>query len=120
MANKPTVAFVLSLIGGILILLVALVFAAVLLVVGTAFLFLGRGTGASIAIGYGVGGLLIGILIIAFAGLLLRHPRNHVGYGIAIVVLSLVSIVVGAGFYLGLILAFVGGILAIVYQPGRG
>ena len=49
-------------------------------------------------------------------------PESHKGIGVAIIVFSFLSILGGAGFILGLVLALIGGILAVVtqYEEGPG
>ena len=119
MANKPTAAFVLGLIGGILVLLVA---AYVLYVISVV---------TSIASGYGISvggffgavtwyfylGLVMGLLMIVSAVMLYAKPQQHVIWGVLLLVFSLVSIISGGGFVIGLILGLVGGILGIVFKP---
>jgi hypothetical protein len=54
---------------------------------------------------------VLGPAVIALAALATSRPRNARGAGSAIVVLGLLSVVTGGGFYVGWILAVVGGIL---------
>ena len=108
--SYPSTAYLLSLIGGIFIILVGLVVAAV----GAAITFMIAGLGGL----YGLVGVISGAIIIYGAVQLKAHPYQHGTWGIVILVFSLVSWV-GAfgGFFLGFILAFIGGILALVWSP---
>jgi hypothetical protein len=46
------------------------------------------------------------------------HPGNHTMYGALIVVLAIVSwITAFGGFFIGFLLALIGGILALTYKP---
>jgi len=120
--NKPTAAYIVSLLGGI-IGLIASIF--VMVVWGILAWF----TASAIDYGYGYGYdytpdvsgffliwtalgvwmLITSILIIVFARKLNANPMQHSKYGVYIIVLS----IIGVGGLLGLI----GGILALVYKP---
>jgi hypothetical protein len=122
--NKPTAAYIVSLIGGI-IGLIASIF--VTLVMGVLAWF----TTASIDYGYGyeygydfmpelsalilvyiafgIWMLITSILVIVFARRLNANPMQHTKYGLLIIIFS----IIGVGGLLGLI----GGILALVYKP---
>src|SRR3989454_12058676 len=115
MAEKPTAAFVLSLIGGIFILLGAIVVMALASVIGS-FMVLGGGDPNIVYI-YGVVGLIFAILVLVGAVMLWMKPQSHVAAGVIILLFSLFSIISTGGFFIGLILGIVGGILAIVWKP---
>ncbi len=108
----PNAAYILSLIGGIIILLVGLLVAAV----GAAFTFMIGGLGGL----FGLLGIVWGIIIIYGAMQLRSNPSQHVTWGIIIIVFSFISWI-GAfgGFFFGFILALVGGILALIWSPPR-
>ena len=103
MANeKPTGAFLFSLIGGAFVLLGGLV--------------------VTVAMGgwdpMGPVGVLWGVLMIASAVKLNSNPDKHRAYGALIVVLSLVSWYGSiGGLVLGFIFGLPGGILAITWTP---
>ena len=61
--------------------------------------------------------LFFGLIILYFAMKLKSNPRSAKAYGILILVFALISFIGGGGFYIGAILALVGGILAIVWNP---
>jgi Family of unknown function (DUF6114) len=107
--QTPTAGAILSLVGGIFILLGGLLIAAI----GAVFSFiLGGLTGLFFV------GLLLGILIIVLSVLMFVAPRLKVAWGALVIVLAIVSIPFAAlgGFVLGFILCLVGGILAIVHK----
>jgi len=132
--EKPGTAFVLSLIGGIFILLG-----------GGAMTMLGSwmgnygygmmggyggwggrmgpGFGMMGGLGYGFGflgvlGLIFGLIVIISALMLNNKPEQHSTWGILIIVFSVLSIFGSAmgGFGIGLILGVIGGILAVTWK----
>ncbi len=108
--EKPTAAFVLSLIGGIFILLVGIFLG----VVGLALTLPFGGFGAA----FGILGILWGVLIIIGAAMMENHPEQSTTWGVLVLVISIVSWY-GAlgGFFIGFLLAFIGGILGIAWHP---
>lgn len=118
MAEKPTAAFVLSLIGGIFILLVGALIAAVFATLGGLLGGFGLGDfGMGMAL-LGTVGLIVGLIIIVAAAMLYMRPQQHVIWGVLILILAIVSIPFAfGGFIIGFILALVGGILGIVFKP---
>lgn len=107
--GRPTAAFVLSLIGGILILIDGIATTIV-----RAIYFTGPRDLLAVfaAIGYAQS-----MVVLASAILLLWMPNRHGFLGGMIVAFSLFSLLVGAGFILGLILGLTGGLLAIYWRP---
>lgn len=70
---------------------------------------------------FGVVGIILGIGIIASSEMLRRNPREHGTWGAIIIVLSVFSIFGGmGGMGIGLILGIIGGILAIQWSPRQG
>jgi hypothetical protein len=114
--EKPTAAFVLSLIGGILILIngiVALIMAAIL---GTAMALIGFEALAGIILAISAWAFICGIIVLVGAILLYGNPvRYKTTSGILIIVFSILSL--GGGWVIGFILGLVGGILALVWKP---
>ncbi|MCW4011171.1 MAG: DUF6114 domain-containing protein [Candidatus Bathyarchaeota archaeon] len=110
--SYPNTAYILSLIGGIFIILAGIF----LSVVGAVFtLFLG-GAGA-IA---GLLGIVWGVIILVAAFNLRSNPSQHVTWGVIILVFSLISWWGAAGgFFIGFLLALIGGIFAIIWSPPR-
>src|SRR5256712_4391617 len=109
-AEKPTAAFVLSLLAGIFILLGGALLAAI----GAAiFAFV-----PAVGLVFGVVGLVFGILVLVGAVMLYTHPDQHVTWGVIILVFSILSIFTAlGGFLIGLILGIIGGALAIAWKP---
>lgn len=117
MSEKPTAAFVLSLIGGILILLDGLWVAFITSAIGAAMpMFFSFGLGLALAIG--ILGIIFGLIII-YGSFQINsgEPGKVRTWGIVVLILSIISIITGGGFILGLILGLIGGILALVWKP---
>lgn len=131
MSEKPTAAFVLSLISGILVILTALI---MFLVVGLLSLIFGELSeslpgfpgipypleliGAWIAI-IGVVGLIFGVLILVGAVMIHSGEPKKVKTGsILVLIFSILSLfTVGGGFFIGFILGLIGGILGLTWKP---
>lgn len=107
--EKPTAAFVLSLIAAIFILLNGIFIA----VIGAMFFAFFPGVAILIA----AIGLIFGIIVLVGAILLWTNPNTHVAGGILVLLFSIFSLVIGGGFIIGFILGLVGGILGIVWKP---
>jgi hypothetical protein len=108
MSEKPTTAFIISLLGGIFIMLGGLVWAAV---------------GTLLAVFLGLGFLLyaflaFGIVILVGAVMINSNPRSVHTWGIVILLLGIFSLV-GITTTFGGILAIVGGALALSWKPTR-
>ncbi len=119
MSEKPTGAFVLGLIGGIFILLNAMVwfvFAGILAFI-VSFLPIVPFDPATAA--YLIAGLalLCAIVVIAGSVMIFAMPNQHVIGGILVLLFSIVSLITLGGFFIGFILGLVGGILGIVWKP---
>ncbi len=113
----PSTAFVLSLIGGIFIILGGIV-SAVIAAVFTSLTF-GLIPGASaILIALSVVGLIFGLIVLYGAIMLRSHPESAKTWGVIILVMSLLSWIGGwGGLFIGFLLGLIGGILAIVWHP---
>jgi len=127
--ERPTTAYILSLIGGIMILVGGLSTVAMMgmwqwgmmhgwsgrfgpavidkwAFIPTTFTFLG------------LFGALCGIIVIVGAAMLNSRPEDHFRWGTLILIFSVLSIFGGmGGFLVGLILGVVGGALAISWKP---
>jgi hypothetical protein len=106
MADKPTAAFVLSLIGGIF-----MIFGGIALTIGFSFVF--GGVGAVI----GVVGVVMALIVLLGAVMLYQKPQSHTMWGVIILILSIIALPNAWGFGIGSLLAFIGAILALVYKP---
>lgn len=105
----PEAAFVLSLIGGILILLNGLLISSV---------------GSIIAIHHRAGialvviGLVFGVMVLIGATMM-RDPQKVKVGSILVLVFSILSLPIGGGFLIGSLLAIIGGILGLTWTPPR-
>jgi hypothetical protein len=134
--EKPAVAFILSLVGGIFILLGGGVMSMMGSYSGSygfgMMRMMGRyGYGGMMRCGYGpsfgmmgigtfgILGLIFGVIVIVSALMLNSKPEQHSTWGILIVLFSVLSIFGSAmgGFGIGLILGLIGGVLAITWKP---
>lgn len=107
---RPVASFVFSLIAGIIILLVGFIIALAGAVVT---LHIG-GIGGI----FGTFGVLWGIIIIISAIMIYNRPQQHALWGTLVLVFSLISIFGSlGGFFIGLILGLVGGVLGIIWSP---
>jgi len=110
--EAPTLAFFAVFLGSILIVAAGLV----ILAGGSGVLPAGWTPGAA-STQLGGLGVTLGCALLA-AGFLLHENRSyHRGIGLAIVVLSVASVLGGAGFWGGLALGVVGGLVAMLRPP---
>ena len=108
--EKPTAAFVLSLIGAIFILIGGLVVAAA----GAIVAELGFAAGAVLA---GLA-LICGIVVLISAIMLYVRPEQKVAWGVITIIFSIASLFFClGGFIIGMILGIVGGALGIAWKP---
>src|SRR5207244_10929327 len=114
MAEKPTAAFVLALIGGIFILLGAIVVMALASVIGSLMLI--GGGDSNLAFLYGVVGLILAMLVLVGAVMLWMKPQQHVMWGVVVLLFSLFSIITTGGVFIGLILGLIGVILGFAWK----
>jgi len=127
--EKPTAAFLLSLVGGIFILLGG----GVMSMFGPfgfggmmggyrgmmGYRYSGYGMMGALGFGmFGILGLIFGVIVIISAFMLNSKPQRST-WGTLIVIFSVLSIFGSAmgGFGIGLILGLIGGILAITWKP---
>lgn len=107
----PTAALIVSLLAATLVLLDG----AALLLAGGALSTAGFYDAAGLASLLGVAGLLFGFVLLGLAIQLYREPMSSGWCGVGILVVSLLALVSGGGFFLGTVLGVIGGILAIVF-----
>ncbi|MGI0155875.1 MAG: DUF6114 domain-containing protein, partial [Thermoplasmata archaeon] len=113
---KPTAAFVLSLIGGVLILLGGA--SELWLTVAHRGAFFAPPYSDGLVV-LGLAGIALGSIVVASSALLFLYPHDHVVYGVLILVLSVLSVISYAGYLVGLVRGVVGGALAIAWAPVR-
>ena len=109
--RTPTAAAVLTIVGGLFIVLGGLLEA----VFGALVALVLPKLGALLILG----GLIVGALTVLMGLLLFALPRLKLVWGtitIALAFLSLVFAFLG-GFFIGFLLALVGGVLAVTYRP---
>jgi hypothetical protein len=107
MSEKPTTAFILSLIGGILVLLGGLIWAAV----GTLLAFFFAGLGFLLW-----AFLIFGIIIIIGVVMINSNPSSAHSWGVVILILGVLSLF-GVVKALGGILAIIDGAFALTWKP---
>lgn len=110
MANKPTAAFVLLLIGGIFVLLEGL---ALSVIGALATLIIASGIGALT----GILGIITGIVMIVSALMINTTDKSKIKtWSIIGLVVSIVSLLGGGGVILGFLLGLIGAILGLTYK----
>jgi len=124
MAEKPTAAFILSLIGAVLIIINAMIIAVFTTVAGAILSIVGRTLGAFLGrLGgfiflMGIVGVVIGIIILVGAFMINSEDKTRITTGsIIVIVFSVISFLIGGGFIMGSILCIVGGILGLTWSP---
>ena len=124
--ERPTAAFLLSLVGGIFILVGGAMSMFGLFGFGGMMWgfrgMMGYRYGMMGGLGFGVFGILgliFGAIVIISAFMLNSKPHEHSTWGTVIVIFSVLSIFGSAmgGFGVGLILGIIGGILGITWKP---
>jgi len=123
LGEKPTAAFVLSLIAGVLILLGGIV-GAILGLIGGAMVGMVPGFGwlGGLIVALGFLGLIFGIIVIFGAVMINSGKRDKVKTGsIIVLIFSILSLFVGGtgGFVIGFILGLVGSILGLTWKPSE-
>ncbi len=115
--SYPSTAYILSLIGGIFIALSGLITMVAAAILASVAFDVGVPGVGGLLIAFGLIGLILGILVL-YGALQLKHrPETAKTWGLLIIVFSLISYIGGGGFFLGLVLGLVGGILALVWTP---
>jgi hypothetical protein len=130
--SSYNVAFILSLIGGILILIGGFASSMWFMLGGSNFWGMMDGNGGMMRgwrmmDGYGfpfgfMGGfsfvaLVSGIFVIIGAVMLNARPTEHMTWGVVVLVFSIISFVGMGGFVLGALLGIAGGALALSWRP---
>ena len=128
--GRPVTAFILSLIGGVLMLANG---AMMFMFWGTGYGWMMRGFGGmmggyqgmmgSLGVPFGfmqglmLVGLTSGIIVIVSAVMLDARPMEHFAWGVIILIFSMISFVGMGGFIVGAILGIIGGAFAISWRP---
>ena len=112
--ERPDVPFLLSVLGGVFIALVG----GVEVYEGSMSFPAPFGNGGATYVAFGALGCGLGVLVIILGSLLLVRPEMRVTIGIAITVLSVLSVMsFYGGFVVGLGLGVFGGVTAIAWRP---
>ncbi|HKZ99276.1 MAG TPA: DUF6114 domain-containing protein [Thermoplasmata archaeon] len=104
------------LLGGITLLFVGAILAALLGAFVGSFSFLGPDP-IAIVNTMGILGVVFGLIDMALGIVMFVKPGLSKVLGAVVLVVSLVSIIALGGFFLGLILGVVGGILGLLWKP---
>lgn len=127
--SMHTAAFVLSLIGGIVII-AGSVIEVFLSAYGSPYgTYYGMGPGMMRGFGFGYGSgwmwglglvaLVCGVLVLIGAIMLNAHRQEHVSWGIVVLVFSIASFIGMGGYFIGAILGVAGGAIALSYRTTR-
>jgi hypothetical protein len=108
-SDRPGAAYIISLIGGIFVILGGVIIA----VLGAAFTFMLGGIGGI----FGVLGVGWGILIIVFASRLNSDPGSHSTSGALIIVFSVLSFLGTGGFIVGAVIGIITGVMILRWKP---
>jgi hypothetical protein len=126
-AGKPSIGFILSLVGGILIF-VSSAISTIWFAVGSSPFgygdFWGMMTGFhsmmgfnnDYLLGFSVLGLVCGVIVVIGSFLLNLRPLEHVSWGVIVLVFSAVSLVSMGGWFVGAALGIAGGAFAIAWR----
>jgi hypothetical protein len=117
MADKPTAAMVLSLIGGLFVIFggAALAFAGSLI---GSFNLTGAASASQTVLALGIVGVIMGLIMVVGGFMLYSKPTTAKMWGVIVLVLSIISWVTAlGGFFIGFLLGLIGGILALTFKP---
>jgi hypothetical protein len=121
MAEKPTTVFLLSLVGGILTLIVALLILVGGMIACTCYCGYSRplsGTAVGIVIAIGVLHLIFAILmIVGDIQINKGEPGKVKTWSIIVLIISVIGLITGTGFFIGTLLGLIGGILGLIRKP---
>ena len=128
--KRPVTSFILSLIGGLIILIDGILVSIYYLSGGVFYggfwdgmmggwhgMMGGFGLSHGYMAGFSLVGLVCGIIVVIGAVMLNIQPADHTSWGIVILVFSTVSFVGMGGFFIGAILGIIGGAFAISWRP---
>lgn len=121
MAEKPTAAFVLSLLGSIFIIIGGLIYAVIFSIIGGVFDFIGFGGLGAMAMIIGVLGIVWGIIALIGAIMMNSEDKGRVRTGAILVLIFSILSWFGAagGIFIGFLLGLIGSILGLTWNPPR-
>jgi hypothetical protein len=122
-----TTAFILSLIGGLIIIIGSVIQTLLLSFGPYAGTFYGMGPGMMSGYGfYGYGSgwmtgfsliaLVFGIIVLISAIMLNARPTQHITWGIIVLIFSIASFIGMGGYFIGAVLGLAGGAIALSYR----
>jgi hypothetical protein len=126
--SLQTTAFILSLIGGIIILVGSLITSLLSAFGSPNGTYYGMGPGMMGRFGFGFGygsgwmlglsiiALICGILVLVGAVMINSRPVEHFTWGIIVLIFSIVSLIGMGGYFIGAILGIAGGAIALSYR----
>ena len=122
--TRPSIAFMLSLIGGIFIVLGSLLSFLMNSFWETwgwgmmgPWMMGGYGFPYGITWGFSLVALIAGLIVIVSGIMLQTRPEEHMLWGILVLIFSIVSFVGMGGFMIGALLGIAGGALALSWRP---
>lgn len=128
--ERPLTSFILSLIGGLIIIIGGILDSIWYLSSGASYdgfwggmmggwhgMMGGYGLSYGYMSGFSLVGLTCGIIVLIGALMLNVQPTYHTSWGIVILVFSIISFVGMGGFFVGAILGIIGGAFAISWRP---
>jgi Family of unknown function (DUF6114) len=121
-----TIAFILSLLGGIIIVLGSII-ALLLAAFGSPYgIYYGMGPGMMGGYWFGYGSswlwvltfvsLICGVIVLIGALMFNARPVEHMTWGILVLAFSIVSFIGMGGYFIGAVLGIAGGALALSYR----
>ncbi len=132
-SQSPVTSYILSLVGGLIVLLGSLLNLVWFGLYGSNWGGYGGWMGGMMGGyynymgGYGgsygltavitLVGLISGVLMIVGAVMLKAKPQEHIMWGTVILIFSVISFVGMGGFFLGAVLGIIGGAFAVSYRP---
>ena len=118
--KRAMAGFAISFVAGILIVLGGLVFFALQSIINSIIDFVpmpvqipGIGFAESVFATIGAIGVVMGIIVLVGAFLIYMPGKEIIG-GIIVLIFSIISIVAMGGFFIGMILGIIGGILGLL------
>jgi hypothetical protein len=109
-SDRPRTGFILSLVGGVIVLLFGVAMAFFEAIVSS---FIIRGTGAL----FGSYGMLCGIGMMIGGTMMNWRAKQHTTWGAIVVVFSFLSLGATGGLIAGFFLGLLGGVLGITWRP---
>jgi hypothetical protein len=110
--KRATAGFVISIIAAILILLNALLVGVALTMLDIFMAMMPFPIATGMIVVWATAGIIFGIIVLVGAIMIYRPGREMVG-GILVIIFSILSIIIGGGFIIGLILGIIGGALGL-------